>query len=77
MVNIEAGRQRSPLATLYRIAQLYGVEVSALLPPLASVDDTAVIDRVLDEAVGTEGRSRESLESLVREVSVRYKPKRP
>ena len=72
VVNIEAGRQRPPLVTLYRIAEVYGVEIAALLPPLASVNATAVIDRVLDEAVGTDGASRESLETLVREVSTRY-----
>ena len=76
VVNVEAGRQRPPLATVYRIARRYGVEVSALLPPLAEVDDGAVIGRLLDEAVGTEGRSREALETLVREVSADYDSKR-
>ena len=72
VVNIEAGRQRPPLLTLYLIARHYRVDVPALLPPLESVDAGAVIGRVLDEAVGTQGRSRESLDSLVREVTVRY-----
>lgn len=77
IVNLEAGRQRPPLVTLYRIAKRYQTDVPSLLPALSDVDDTDVEDRLIEEAVGGEGRAREVLASFVREAKAEFKPKKP
>ncbi len=66
IANIERGRQRPPLDTLYRIARALGVEPRQLLPSLAdldadgprSIDVDGVPGPVLEqiEALGIEGR---------------------
>jgi transcriptional regulator with XRE-family HTH domain len=75
VVNIEAGRQRSPLVTLYRIAKRYGVDVTTLLPPMSEVDDGQVEERLIEEAVGRESPSRDAIASFVQEVKSTYKPR--
>lgn len=45
MVNIEAGRQRLPLHTLYAIADALGVSIRCLLPRNEMEDDKDRIDR--------------------------------
>ena len=77
VVNVEAGRQRPPLATLYRIAKRYHTDVPSLLPPLSDVDETEVEARLIEAAVGSEGRARDVLSSFVREVKTDYRPKTP
>lgn len=77
VVNIEAGRQRPPLLTLYRIAKRYRVDVAALLPALSDVDESHIEERLIEEAVGSEGPSRDAIASFVREVKSTYKSKQP
>lgn len=74
VVNIEAGRQRPPLATLYRIAQGYHVDVAALLPLMSEVSEGDVEERLIDAATGGNDRTREVLSAFVREVRSDYTP---
>lgn len=68
VVNIEAGRQRPPLVTLYRIAKRYGVSLTQLLPPLGDVDVDQETERVIQNALDGESRSASTIASFVKHV---------
>ena len=76
VVNMEAGRQRPPLVTLYRIAKRYRTNVPALLPSLSDIDDSEVEERLIEEAVGNDDAWRDVISSFVREVKTEYQPKK-
>ncbi len=56
IVNIEAGRQRTPVYQLMRIARLLGVDVCALLPESNFASNP---DEYVQRAIAAEGRIRE------------------
>jgi transcriptional regulator with XRE-family HTH domain len=46
ITNLEAGMQRPPLETLYRIAKVFEVEIGALIPKVAVIDQAEKVIRI-------------------------------
>ncbi len=84
IVNIEAGRQRTPLHLLWQIAELLGTELTLLIPtredllaPTNQVQlEREMMKRIEDAAKGDPGKLK-ALTGLVRKLQVAIDTPRP
>ncbi|HLP88194.1 MAG TPA: helix-turn-helix transcriptional regulator [Nostocaceae cyanobacterium] len=68
ITNIEAGRQKAPIHTLYKICIVLGVKVTALLPTEAEVTHSESESRKIEDEIKDElPKTAEFLQQLMEE----------